>query len=58
MSSSSALIIPRKGETDMFDTLLPYLLAGISLDYREKGFGGIRDYLRLVRRMSKEASHE
>ena len=34
------------------------LLAGISLDYREKGFGGIRDYLRLVRRMSKEASHE
>lgn len=34
------------------------LLAGISLDYREKGFGGIRDYLRLVRRMSKEASGE
>ena len=34
------------------------LLAGVSLDYREKGFGGIRDYLHLVRRMSKEEAHE
>ena len=34
------------------------LLAGVSLDYEEKGFGGIRDYLRLVSRIGEEASHE
>ena len=34
------------------------LLAGFSLDYEEKGFGGIKDYIRLVRRVSEEMSHE
>lgn len=30
------------------------LLAGVSLDYEEKGFGGIRDYVRLVQRVGEE----
>ena len=34
------------------------LLAGISIEYEEKGFGGIKDYLLLVRRVSEEALHE
>jgi hypothetical protein len=34
------------------------LLAGISLDYEETGFGGIRDYIRLVQRVGEEVFHE
>ena len=34
------------------------LLAGISLDYNETGFGGIKDYIRLVQRVSEEVRNE
>lgn len=34
------------------------MLAGISIDFREKGFRGIRDYRKLVEVKSKEACHE
>ena len=34
----------------MFDKILPYLLAGISVDFEQKGFRGIRDFYTLVGR--------
>lgn len=34
------------------------LLAGVSIDYSENGFDGIKDFLHLVRRVTEEATHE
>lgn len=34
------------------------LLAGVSIDYSDHGFDGIKDFLHLVRRVTEEATHE
>ena len=34
------------------------LLAGFSVDYAEKGFRGIRDYMRLIEAVKEEKRHD